>query len=143
MAGIKQHMKDMIEAGREPLEVVEEMLPEKSYVLSANFYLAGTEKIQAELHAWIRREAQRFPRARRGRATFSSKDYLRWLAAYRLDEAGRRAGLTVEKILSELTKRNISLYADERSWSRAKRKALHLLKLLESNPREFEKKILL
>ena len=143
MAGIKQRMKDMIEAGRDPIEVIEEMLPEKGYELLANFYLAGTEKIQAELNAWVKQEAQRFPRARRGRAALSSKDYLRWLAAYRLNEAGRRAGLTVEDILSELTKRNISLYADERSWSRAKRKALNLLKLLESNPREFEKKILL
>jgi hypothetical protein len=152
---IKELMKDLISNGHAPATVIDQYLNDKAYLLTANFTFGGTQKIIDELETWAIREAGRFPRAKRGKAAEPPYDCLKWLAAYRLDEARHRFGVSLEEVQDALHKylhkhplpgetsaSNLPIYASNGAWSNAKGRAKGLLDLLESNPFAFEDKIL-
>ena len=152
MASLKQKLLDRISAGRDPAVFVR-LLGESDYVLTANFSRAGTERIISALVSWAREEARRLPRAPRAKAAEPPYDCLKWLAAYRLEEARKRASVSfnvAKAALQEYERRirprnsteTLPIYTSHGAWSKARGDAKRLLDLLESDPQAFEKKLL-
>ncbi len=151
MAEIKRKIKDEIGSAGDVAKVLDQHLNDIDYVLSANFDYCGTQKIAAELESWARKEAKKFPDRARGRAVLPPYDYLKWLAAYRLEKARRQARVSFDAVQAMLREEDrggsncaptLPIYASPGAWSKAKSDAVRLLNDLESNPAEFERKIL-
>ena len=150
---LKQELTQALKEGRDPMEVIDQFLPDEAYVVFAAFNLAGTEKIIPELEGWARREAKRFGGRPKAKAAEPPFDCLKWLAAFRLEVARKQAGIPFEAVQAALRQhqRNnpvtgaapaLPIYASHGAWSKAKRDAERLLKLLEDDPTAFEQKIL-
>jgi hypothetical protein len=153
MEGIKQRILDRIGMGLYPERVIDGVLRKSDYVLTVNFTRRGTQRVVAALGTWARKEARRFPRAARAKAAEPPFDCLKWLAAYRLEHARRKADVsfeTVQTVLREHEKQQpvecaeptLPIYDNHGGWSRAKAKAKALLEELGSDPNTFEKRIL-
>lgn len=69
----------------------------QSYVVIPNFRLHGVEAVIKEFEKWVRNEAKQYPRSPRAQAAELPFDTLKWLAVLRLDEARRKAGVTIER----------------------------------------------
>ncbi len=71
------------------------------YVIRPNF-TAGVEGVIKTLAAWARKESKHFKRAPRAKAAAPPFHLLRWLAAWRLDQSAKKAGLKYQRISESL-----------------------------------------
>ncbi|PWU21752.1 MAG: hypothetical protein C5B50_00935 [Verrucomicrobia bacterium] len=135
----------------EPVDFLDRYLRDSDYILTPNFARAGVERIISELKSWVRREAKKWPRAPRANAANPAYNWLKLLATNRLDEARNRANIKFEGAIADLNyyaQKNsctgpglIPDYTSFGAWSKAKGQAKRLLKQLECNPKEFERKL--
>jgi hypothetical protein len=153
MASLKKRILDRIGLGLDPVRVINQVLQASDYVLRANFVRGGTERITADLESWARKEGRKFPRAPRAKAAEPPYAYLKWLAAYRLEEARKKERVSRETVQTTLDEHRKSwpvdksadtlpIYASQGTWSKVIGCAKDLLDLLNSDPKAFEKKLL-
>ena len=122
------------------------------HLIRANFPMAGSNAVVEALELWARREAKKFPKKKLAKAAEPPFDRLKWLAAYRLDLArveANRSFTDVQATLKEYQRQfpitpsnpTLPIYASPGAWSKAKGEAGKMLKALESDPVEFERKL--
>ena len=156
MRRIKQRMKDLIEDGHNPAEVIDRCIRDENYMLSVRFSRSGTDKITNELKTWVLKKAGNQPRPLRGLGAAPPFAQLKRLAAYRLDIARQKAGVNFEAVQRSLKEHlraspetnikdyngTLPVYDNQASWGTAIGHAKRLLKLFERKPEVFEWQIL-
>lgn len=68
-----------------------------AYVVIPDFQGHGVEAVIKEFEKWARKEARQHPKSRRAQAAEVPFDALKWLAAARLDQARRKAKVTIDQ----------------------------------------------
>ena len=118
---------------------------ERSYVIVPNFTCYGVEAVIKELQSWARKEAKEHPQARRAQAAELPFDALKWLAVMRIDEARRKAKLTIgqaRNTLEAYVNKHphdhhgdiFPSYGSDGAWSKARSDALKCQARSEDDP---------
>ena len=105
------------------------------------------------LSSWAREEANQYPRVRRGKGAAPPFEWLKWLAALRLEEARQEARVSFCEVQQELTRHarahplpdaspTLPIYASHGAWSKAIGDARRWLAVLEVEPVAFERRVL-
>jgi hypothetical protein len=142
------------EEGRDVREVVARLFPEEGYAMFIAFGRWGIVAMVKWLTRWLRQEAKNHAPVRRGKGAAPPFEWLKWLAALRLEAARNEAGASYEELMAALAEHQRSypianasptlpLYSGHGAWSKAIGDARKSLALLESDPLKFEKRILL
>ena len=150
-------MREVAAAQRDGADVLVELdrlLLSDGYVMTVGFEAWGCHAVGDALTQWARQEAKKFPRVRRGKGAAPPFEWLKWLAALRLESARQEAGVSFAEVQAALAEHQreypitdgsptLPLYASHGAWSKAISDARKCLALLESEPLNFEKRILL
>ena len=124
-----------------------------AYVIYPQFERYGAEVVIKKFEAWARSETRRVARPLRGKAAEPPFKCLKWLSAYRLEAARRRAGWTYGAVRDVLCKhqrdhrvRNeadvLPIYASHGAWCKAVGDAKGLLRVDENGPMALWMKLL-
>jgi hypothetical protein len=114
-------------------------------VITPNFSGHGVEAVLKQLESWARKEAREYPRARRAQAAELPFDALKWLAVLRVDEARRKANVTIgraretvrafgQKYAQDHHGAVFPDYASDGAWSKAGTDALKCQAWMKSDP---------
>jgi hypothetical protein len=145
---VKQEIVRAVAGGLKLEAALRIYLNDLDYVLGADFYHHGVTTVVTRLESWARKEAKKFPRAKSSESYY---DYLKWLAAYRLETARKKAKIPIGDVQDILQKEakgradspdTLPLYASHGAWSKAIGQAAQLIKLFKTHPEKFERKIL-
>ena len=140
--------------GRDVRELLERLLLTDGYAVVVDFAGFGGHAAAKALSGWAREEAKKFPQMRRGKGAAPPFEWLKWLAALRLETARKEAGLRFGEVQAALLKHQsefpiagasptLPLYASHGAWSKAIGDARRGLELLGTEPVAFERRILL
>lgn len=140
LAWRKQNLKKWIAVG-DPDEIEIALHGfEKSYELEIDWRADGhgfrVGDIVKDFERWITKEAKKHKQwSVNGHKAKPQTDPLKWLAAYRLSEAGYTHHESLNLLDGLLNDRYfLPLYSDKSGWSDAKRRAKQLIKLLHTHP---------
>lgn len=150
---VLREVAEALEDGRDVMEVLNRLLLADGYVMTLAFESAGSHAVVKALAGWAREEANRFPRVRRGKGAAPPFEWLKWLAALRLEEARQEAGVSFAEIQQVLTEHarehplpqsapTLPIYASHGAWSKAIGDARRWLGVLETEPVAFERRVL-
>ena len=139
--------------GRDVLEVLNRLLLADGYVMTMAFETAGSNAVVQALTGWAREEANKFPRVRRGKGAAPPFEWLKWLAALRLEEARQDAGVSFNEVQQLLRRHELAhalaeaaptlpIYSSHGAWSKAIGEARKWLGTLEADPVAFERRVL-
>jgi hypothetical protein len=129
------------------------LLLSDGYVMTMEFETAGSNAVVKALTGWAREEADKFPRLRRGKGAAPPFEWLKWLAALRLEEARQDAGVSLNEVQQMLRQHalehplreaspTLPLYSSHGAWSKAIGEARKWLAVLDSEPVTFERRVL-
>ena len=152
-AFVLREVAEAMEDGRDVLEVLNRLLLADGYVMTLAFETAGSHAVVKALTGWARDEADKFPRIRRGKGAAPPFEWLKWLAALRLEKARQDAGVSfndVQQVLGRHSQRHpleaaaptLPLYSSHGAWSKAIGEARKWLDVLETDPVAFERRVL-
>ena len=116
----------------------------RAYVVYPEFERYGAERVIAEFKAWARKESKRVPRRLQGKAAEPPFKYLKWLSAYRLEQARRGSRLSFEGVQEFLRGHQrthpvdnpadvLPKYASHGAWCKAIGDAERLLRMDEAD----------
>ena len=155
MVNVKKYIRSRLESDQDPLEVIDQCLRDKNYMFSVNFPRGGTQKIIREFKEWVVKEAKKYERDRRGKASEPPYSCLKWLAALKLDKVRRENRIPIEQMIATLkldmsgksrlrgeTPPTANFCQCGRMEQSPKCDAKKLLDLLGKSPAKFEKRIL-
>ena len=139
--------------GRDVLEVLNRLLLADGYVMTMAFETAGSNAVVQAMTGWAREEAKKFPRVRRGKGAAPPFEWLKWLAALRLEEARQEAGVSFSEVQQMLLQHALAhplgeaaptlpIYASHGAWSKAIGDARKWLAVLDCEPMLFERRVL-
>jgi hypothetical protein len=140
---LREFFKRMPMSGASP-EILQSLL-QHSYVVVPNFTLHGVEAVIKEFEKWARKEAKQHRQSRRAQAAELPFDALKWLAVLRLDQARRKALVTIERAresLSAYQRANprpdingvFPTYASDGAWVKARNDARRCQSKSMNNP---------
>ena len=150
---VLREVAEAMEDGRDVLEVLNRLLLADGYVMTMAFETAGSNAVVKALGEWAREEATKFPRARRGKGAAPPFEWLKWLAALRLEEARQAAGVSFNEV-QQLLKQHVlahplreaaptlPIYSSHGAWSKAIGDARKWLAILDREPMTFERRVL-
>jgi len=152
-AFVLREVSEAMEDGRDVLEVLNRLLLADGYVMTMAFETAGTNAVVKALTGWAREEANKYPRVRRGKGAAPPFEWLKWLAALRLEEARQNAGVSfgeVQRILLQHAQGHplressptLPIYSGHGAWSKAIGDARKWLGVLANDPVAFERRVL-
>ena len=150
---VLREVAEALEDGRDVLSVLQRLLLGEGYVMTLAFESAGSNAVAQALASWAREEANQYPRARRGKGAAPPFEWLKWLAAMRLEEARQEAGVSFCEVQQQLTRHALAhpvheaspalpIYASHGAWSKAIGDARRWLTVLETEPGAFERRVL-
>lgn len=150
-------IREVVEAqadGRDVREVLERLLLTDGYAVIVDFEGFGGHAAAKALAGWARDEAKKFPQMRRGKGATPPFEWLKWLAALRLETVRKEAGIRFGEVQAMLARHErefpiagasptLPVYASHGAWSKAIGDARRGLELLGAEPLAFERRILL
>jgi hypothetical protein len=150
---VLREVAEAMEDGRDVLELLNRLLLADGYVMTMAFETAGSNAVVKALTGWAREEANKFPRVRRGKGAAPPFEWLKWLAAARLEEARQAAGISfseVQRMLLQHAREHplpeaaptLPIYSSHGAWSKAIGDARKWLAVLETEPLTFERRVL-
>lgn len=150
---VMQEVAEAIEDGRDVLALLNKLLLADGYVMTMGFETAGSDAVVKALSGWARQEAKKFPRVRRGKGSAPPFEWLKWLAALRLEAARKEAGVSFAEVQAMLVKHQLEhpivdasptlpVYASHGAWSKAIGEARKWLAMLETDPVAFERRVM-
>lgn len=139
--------------GRDVVELLNRLLLADGYVMTLAFESAGSNAVVKALTSWAREEANQYPRVRRGKGAAPPFEWLKWLAALRLEEARQAAGVGFTEVQRMLVRHareypvreaapTLPIYSSHGAWSKAIGDARKWLNVLDTEPLTFERRVL-
>lgn len=150
---VLREVAEALEDGRDVLDVLNRLLLGEGYVMTLAFETAGSHAVVKALSGWAREEANKYPRVRRGKGAAPPFEWLKWLAAVRLEEARQEAGVSFNEVQQLLINHSrahplpdaaptLPIYSGHGAWSKAIGEARKWLEVLATNPVGFERRVL-
>jgi len=148
-----QQVAEAMEDGRDVLALLNRLLLSDGYLLTLDFATSGSEAVAKALSGWARQEAKKFPRVRRGKGSAPPFEWLKWLAALRLELARKEADVSFGEVQATLARHQrehpmvngsptLPLYASHGAWSKAIGEARKWMAVLQTDPVGFERRIM-
>ena len=141
---LREYLKRMPVNGANP-ELFQACL-HQAYVVIPNFRVHGVEAVIKQFAKWARQESKQHPPSPRAQAAELPFDALKWLAVLRLDQARRKAGVTIAKARETVGAYRqkhprvmchgdvFPVYASDGAWSKARNDATKCQVKSKSNP---------
>jgi hypothetical protein len=150
---VLREVAEAMQDGRDVLKVLDRLLLAEGYVMTMAFETAGSNAVVKALTGWAREEANKYPRVRRGKGAAPPFEWLKWLAALRLEGARQEAGVSFSEVQQMLTLHarahplreaapTLPIYSSHGAWSKAIGDARKWLGVLETEPLAFERRVL-